>query len=64
MYYRNEKGKIVERFNTTESFGNNKKFPLWLLITIIAVIVMIGLFLLFVMRSKGNQGQRFGYRFY
>jgi lipoprotein signal peptidase len=66
MYYRDEKGKIVERFNSIEGFGHgsDKKFPMWLMIIIITLIVIIGLFLLFVMRSKRNQTQKFGYKFY
>jgi hypothetical protein len=64
MYYKDEKENFTHG-NTVEHFGkgNNSKFPMWLLIVIITVIVASGLGLLYFMRH-GQKTQKFGFHFY
>lgn len=64
MYYKDEKENFTFS-NTVERFGsgNNSNFPMWLLIVIIAVILAIGLGLVYFMRN-GKKTQNFGFQFY
>lgn len=71
MYYRkNDKpvdSIVVKENYITESYNNsskNCKFPLWLLIIIIVLIITIGIFLVLRFMDKKKSTQNFGYKFY
>ena len=53
----------TQPLRTTEEEKKGTSFPVWLLLIIIAIILAIGLGLLFMLRRK-NTGQTFGFRFY
>jgi uncharacterized membrane protein len=61
MYFR-EKVKPIEHYDGTVD-KTSGKFPMWLLVAIIAVVIIIALFFIFRLRSN-KSGQKFGFRFY
>ena len=75
MYYRENGKPIKEKYvepltkskaqplRTTKGGEKGTTFPLWLLLTIIAIILAVGLGLLYMLRKK-KTGQSFGFRFY
>lgn len=62
MYFKDEKEKynseIIENYNS-----KSEKFPFWLLVIIIAMIVAVGIALIYMTR-KDKKSQNFGFRFY
>ena len=63
MYYKDEKENF-KFSNTVEHFdnGKNSKFPMC--IVIVAIIVAIGLGVLYFMRHDSKRTQNFGFLFY
>jgi len=64
MYFRENDKEMYAGPNSRENFKfGGSKFPVWLLVVIIAVIILVGFFLIKILTYK-KSGQKFGFRFY